>query len=260
MKRFAGILVAALMVCLFAVGCAGESGSAGNAITVSASSKTEVAPEVANIAFTVHASGDSEQAARAAGDQATSAVMARLRTLGIADESVAVGNYDLIPRYGTEGVALVPYGYEDEMGNWVEAYEEVYYDDSGNIVGYDVSARVKVSNFAADRLGQLLRETVDAGATNFGELTFQIKNRDAAYQTALSSAVDAAHAKAESLAKASGVYVGRMVNLVENSSVPEEIITEVDATVIDPANPATFELVADKIPVEASVTVSYAIS
>ena len=56
------------------------------------------------------------------------------------------------------------------------------------------------------------------------------------------------------------MYVGRVVNLVENSSVPEEITMEADASVIDPANPATFELIPDKAPVEASVTVSYAIS
>ena len=167
MKRIAGILVAALMVCLFAVGCASAPGSADNAITVSASSSAEVAPEIASIAFTVHASGNSEQDATAAGEQASSAVMARLRTLGIADESVKVGNHELSARYGTEGVTLVPsgYGYEDEMGNWVEAMEEVYYDASGEIVGYDARTRITVSGFAADRLGQVLREAAEAGAT-----------------------------------------------------------------------------------------------
>lgn len=260
MKRIAGILVAALMVCLFAVGCAADAGSADNAITVSASATAEVEPDIASISFTISGNGENEEAASAAGKQAASAVAARLRTLGIADSDIVVGDFQLAERYGEEGVQYVTSGYEDWDGNWVETVEEVYYDTTGNVVGFDAKARVQVKGFSADRLGQVIRESVDAGAVEFSDLSYEVGNREAAYQEALAQAVDAAHSKAESLAQASGVYVGRVVNMVENSTVPEKVAAQADTSIIDPANPATFEVIPDKISVEASVTVSYAIS
>ena len=260
MKRFAGVLVAALLVCLFAVGCAGEAGSADNAITVSATATAEVDPDIASIAFTVNATGDNEDAAREAEKQATSAVSARLRTLGITDDQMKIGGTELSERLGGTGVSYVPSGYVDVEGNWVETVEEVYYDATGEVVGYDAKARFEVTGFAANRLGQVIRESVEAGATDFGGLVYEVGNREEAYHQALSAAVDAAHVKAESLAKASGVYVGRVVNMVETSGVPESAVIQADASFIDPANPATFEAIPDKVPVEASVTVSYAIS
>ena len=53
MKRTPGIIVVAIALasCLFAIGCAGEQGSAENAITVSATSQLQVVPDKA--AFTV---------------------------------------------------------------------------------------------------------------------------------------------------------------------------------------------------------------
>ena len=260
MKRIAGIVVAALMVCLFAVGCASEPASTDNAITVSASAKAPVTPDRATIGFTIAASADSQDAAIAAGEKAASEAAARLRTLGIRDENIATGAVTTVERYGESGVAYETYGYEDEYGNWIEEVHEYYYDTSGEVVGYDAAVHMQVSDFDFDRFGQVIREATGAGATGFDGLVMSVSDRNATYQEALAKAVDAAKAKAESLAKASGVYVGRVVNMVENSTVPAEVLVEGDAGAIKVSDPSTFDIVPGEAEVEASVTVSYAIS
>ena len=256
------VFVVALMSCLLMAGCAGQTGSVDSAITVSATASADVTPDKAALTVTVAGSGDTREAAFAAARNSGQAMMDRLKALGVAENKMNVIDENAVERFGEFTYVSEPYGgFMDEFGNWIpEGVNEYFYDGSGDIVGYDATCKVIVAEVDAGSLGQVAREAASAGATALGDLSFTVSNCDAAYQQALSSSVDAAHVKAEALAKASGVYVGRLVNLVENSTGDFESTVKDESNSLRIDDESTFDMTPTKVPVEASVTVSYAIS
>lgn len=264
MKRLAGIIVLtfALALGVLGAGCSQAGGSADSAITVSASGKAMVAPDTAEATVVVASEGTTYEEAQANATRIANDVVARLKTAGAQEANITVEAAEPEPVYGDYGETEIMGGYYDWDGNWIETGPETYYyDNTGEIVGYNATASITVRAVAADALPTMLKEAVAAGATDFTHLAFSVSDRDAAYQAALTAAVDAAHAKAEALAEASKVYVGRVVNMVENSS-PADLKLDAagDAEALDASDTSTLDVVPAEVPVEAAVTVSYAIS
>lgn len=264
MKRRAGIfaIALALAVGLMGAGCSQATGSADNAITVSASGKAMVATDKADISILVASHGATYEEAQANGTRIANDVIARLKTAGADGANIATEAGEAVPVYGGYEEVEVMGGYFDWDGNWIETGPETYYNDlTGVVVGYDQTTTVTVKAIDASALSTMLKEAVAAGATDFANLAFSVGDREAAYQAALTAAVDAAHAKAETLAGASKVYVGRVVNMVEQSDASSLVLTVPgDAEALDAADTSTLDIQPAQIPVEASVTVSYAIS
>ena len=254
MKRIAGIAacIVAVAACFALAGCAGETGSLDNAITVSATATAQVVPDKAAIGITTSAGGATLEEAQAAGEAAVRGMIDALKGVGVSEDAIKSGAVEVSEQV-SGGTGEVVDAYEDEFGNWIEVYDEV-------VVTYSSAARVTVDEFDADRLAQVAHAAAQAGATGFVDLSFSVSDRNAAYQQALDQAVEAAHAKAEALAKAGGVYVGRVVNLVEGDVAAFEATVKEDASVLDPKDESTLNVAPSKVDVEASVTVSYAIS
>ena len=254
MKRIAGIVACAvaLAACVVAAGCAGETGSLDNAITVSASATVQVVPDKATVGIKVSAEGKTADEARAAGEAAVRNVADALKGAGLTEDNVVAGTVEL-KEHVTPGTGEIVDGYEDEEGNWIDIVDE-------DVVTYSAHARIDATDFDSGKLAEVVRVAAQAGAKGYVDLSFSVSDQNAAYQQALDQAVDAAHAKAEALAKAGGVYVGRVVNLVEGDHAAFETTVKDDAGKLDPANDATLNVAPSKIEVEASVTVSYAIS
>lgn len=265
MKRLFGIVVAALAIsfCFVAVGCSQGAGSADNAITVSASGVADIAPDKANITIQVRGTGESEEAAQNDATRKANDVVARIKTAGVNESDITVTPGAVAHTYGGIEEQQIPYGYYDWDGNWIEegGYETVYYDRTGEIVGYEITSNIAVQNINTSELSTVLKESVGAGAAGFSDLSFFISDREAAYQAALTAAVDAAHAKAETLANASKVYVGQVVNMVEESDAASIVVTQPgDASVLNVTDTSTLDVSISPLKIEASVTISYAIS
>ena len=254
MKRIVGIIACAVAVaaCLVAAGCAGETGSLDNAITVSATATAQVVPDKATIGINVAAEGKTADEARAAGEAAVRDVSNALKGAGLSDDNIAAGAVE-VSEHVTPGTFEVTGAYEDEWGNWIEVYDE-------GSVTYSAVARIDATDFDSGKLAEVVRTAAQAGAQSYVDLSFSVSDQSAAYQQALDQAVGAAHAKAEALAKAGGVYVGRVVNLVEGDHSSFEATVADDASKLDPKNDSTLNVSPSKIVVDASVTVSYAIS
>lgn len=264
MKRIIGVLaiVAALSLCLIGAGCAGSSGSSDNAITVSADGSAQVPADSASFTIAIASRASDEAQARSAATAVSDAIVNLAKEAGLTDQDITKADGDIVAAWGGYVEEQVMGGYWDDWGNWVETGPEtVYYDMSDQIVGYDAHATVEVRGVAIDKVAGLVEQSRSLGATGFSNLHFVVSDRDTAYKQALAAAVDAAHAKAETLASASGVYVGRVVNMVENSD-PDKITLSVpgDAAVLDAQNVNTLASDMPAVSVQASVTVSYAIS
>lgn len=266
MKHLIGIVavIAAFTLCFLCIGCSQGSGaSSSNAITVSATGAAEIEPDEAAITILSRAEGANEEEVRANGNRVANDIVARIKTAGVAEEAITLTPGELSPVYGGIVEEQIPYGYYDWDGNWIEegGYDTVYYDLTGEIVGYEMATTIAIAAVDAEVLPTVLKEAAAAGATGFDNLSFRIGDRESAYQLALTAAVDAAHAKAEALAAASKVYVGRVVNMVEDSDAASIVITKAgDAKALNPADLSTLDIAISPIAVEAAVTVSYAIS
>ncbi len=264
MKRLAALAlsICALSLCLLGVGCSQATGSVENAITVSATGTAQIAPDKADFQVLVDAQGATVEEAQANAARIAGDITARLKTAGAEEGNISVQNSDVTPRYGGIVEDEVMGGYYDWDGYWVETGPEVvYYDLSDTIVGYDMVTTINVSSVDVDSAATMLKESVAAGATGFGSITYSISDREAAYQAALGAAVDAAHTKAETLASASKVYVGRVVNMVEQSDAASLVLTAAgDSSSFSAGDTSTLVVEPAPIAVSASVTVSYAIS
>ena len=95
------------------------------------------------------------------------------------------------------------------------------YDDekeTREIVGYWVDNRVRVTFRDLSALGNALQSGIDAGANTVYDLRFTIDNRDELLSQARTLAVADARQRAQTLAEAAGVKLGKALNIRESSS------------------------------------------
>src|SRR5262249_28067451 len=95
------------------------------------------------------------------------------------------------------------------------------YDQNGNpaaIKGFQVSNQVNVTVRDLDKLGSILDTVVAQGANAIYGISFYVDDPSAAASQARKLAVDEAKKKADELAAAAGLKVGRVLSISETSS------------------------------------------
>jgi uncharacterized protein YggE len=120
-----------------------------------------------------------------------------------------------------------------------------------------MSEQVQVTVRDLDAAGGIVDAATAAGATNVNGISFEVDDPARAETDARTSAIRAAHDKADAMARAAGVSLGAVVSISETSSpIPYPVPYAVDggarADVATPVQPGTQD-------VQASVTVVYAI-
>lgn len=120
--------------------------------------------------------------------------------------------------------------------------------------GYVVSNVIEVRVDALDRLGVLLDEVVDAGATSVSGIRFDLKDRKAAEREALSQAVADARARAEAVASGAGVRIVRIQTIEEQGMAepPRPMAMRMEMAAVADAGPQT-PVAAGEIEIVASV-------
>ena len=245
------ILAALLAVMILAAGCQSSSpavqgnnnaqdkllssvsgqNNGANGISVSGQGSITVKPDVAYISLGVETMDADAGAARKANDAAMAKVLAAIKGFGIADDDVTTTNFTIYPRY----------------------------DDKGEkITGYTVSNTVSVKVKNLDRLGDVLGAASTAGANTAGGISFDVLDRTAAYNQALAQAMDKAHTRADIMAKACGVTLGRALTINESSSYNGPTYATSASLKGDVAAPAV-PVAAGQLEVTASVSVVYEI-
>ena len=185
-------------------------------ISVSGEGEATVAPDMAVVTMAVSAKGKELAPTRDDVNARTSAVLARLRELGIADADLQAPDVEIHPEYD-------------------------YRRDAQKLLGYRVSRSVTARVRALDTLGDVLDAVSAAGANEVHGARMEASDPSAAEHAALASAVAAARAGADAIARAAGVTLGgvirveeaermdlprgamRMAAMVESSGVPTEV-------------------------------------
>jgi uncharacterized protein YggE len=178
-------------IALKAAAPAGNADSGNDGISVSGQGSVSVKPDVATISLGVETMDADAAKARKANDTAMAKVLTAVKAFGVADDDIKTSNYSIYPRY-------------DEKGQ--------------KITGYTVANTVSVKVKNLDKLGEMLEAAGAAGANTAGGIGFDVQDRTAAYNEALAQAMEKARARAEIMAKACGVKLGRVLTINESSS------------------------------------------
>jgi uncharacterized protein YggE len=209
----------------------------GRSITVVGQGQASGAPDVAHINIGVETTGASAQEAVNANKQQMSALLEKLKAMGVADKDVQTSNYSIYterpqPAMPVEGGAAGSEG-----------------------VIYHVSNQVNVTVRDVSKLGDILDQAVSAGANNIYGVYFEVSDPSQLEAAAREKAIADAKARAESLAQLSGVSLGEVLTISEVIGGPGPLI---ESAVVGMGGGGT-PIQPGETQVNVSVQVTYAI-
>lgn len=170
-------------------------------ISVSGMGEVSARPDEATITLGVVSQARTAQDALRANSQAMQEVFDQMDELGIAEEDIRTSNFSINPQY-------TPYRQDS--------------NEPRRIISYQVSNMVTVLFDDLEDLGPGLDAIVSSGANQFHGISFSISETDKLMEDAREAAVADARARAETLAEAAGVTLGRVLSINEGGfSTPQ---------------------------------------
>jgi len=167
-----------------------------NQISVSAEGEIFAKPDIATMSFGVQTKSYKEAVeATTAGTEKMNAVMAVFAELNIDEKDIKTTQYNLKPVYSwpkDEGVRVLS-GYE--------LYQ---------------AATVKIRDLA--KIGEVIEAVSAAGANQVGNINFTIDDTDELQMQAREEAIANAKDKAQAIADAAGISLGKIINIYESSN------------------------------------------
>ena len=182
-----------------------DENSAVARILVSGQGSTDIAADMAVLTLTVTRDGETARAALDANSADMSAVLSAMKSEGVKERDLQTSGFSIQPRYF--------YPPNKSSSN----------HQPPRIVGYTVrnSLTVRIRDISA--LGEILDTSVTLGVNEGGNIIFTNDDPSSAITQARVKAVKDAMAKAETLADAAGVKVGKLLEMSEQSYNPRPI-------------------------------------
>ncbi len=185
------MLSAALMACGSKAIISADANSEG--IHVSGQGSVSAAPDIALAQLGVQTFAADLEEALAANNRSMDAVIAALKAQGIADADIQTANFSVSPQYDFE-------------------------KETRDIVGYWVDNRVRATFRSLPKLGTALQAALDAGANTVYDLRFTMADSESLLSEARALAVADARQRAQTLAEAAGVKLGKALDIRESSN------------------------------------------
>lgn len=230
-------LVASVIAVAFAVvslPALADSNITPRTISVSGSSEIKAVPDEAELSAGVTGQAGTASAALADNSKAMNAVFAALKARGIPDRSIRTSGFSVSPQYDS-----------GKDGN-----------GPPRITGYQVSNTVSVTVDDLSTLGPIIDELVGSGSNTMGGVRFTIRDPKPLMKQARMEAVKDAMDRAETLAHAAGVTLGRVTAISDNGmSVPRPMFRSVVVTAAMAAPP----IAAGEETISASVSMTFEI-
>lgn len=214
MKKLTIVLTSLLaLAAVAAVTRAGDAPAAaadtGDAITVQGSASATGVPDRAQLSFGVETQATSAKAALNANAAEMRKVIAAVKAAG--GTSIQTQSVSLSPRY----------------------------DEKNSVTGYTATNTVGATALDLAKAGALIDAAVAAGANQVYGPSLSVADQEGLYRKALAGAVADARTKAQALAAAAGVSLGRITGVVEGGgAVPMPLdaakSSEAGSTPIEP--------------------------
>lgn len=202
----------------------------GAIVTATGTGTVEAIPDIATLSIGVTTQGDTAAASLAANSAAIASVMARLEADGVAAKDMQTSNLYLSP-------------------NWTG-----YETGAPVISNYVASNMLTVTVRDLETLGSVLDSAVSDGANTLNGITFGIADPRPVLDEARKEAVADARLKAELLATAAGMKLGKIVSITESSAAT------MPYPMYDMAESAPVPVAGGALGLSASVTIQYEIS
>ncbi len=161
-------------------------------IVANGEGEAQVTPDRARVHVAVETRGKTAAEAAAENARIQTAVIARIRALGIPAERITTVGYNVQPEYNRS---------RDPN------------DDQPRVIGYVAHNTVRADVWRMDQVGAVIDGALAAGANRLGGLDMYSSREDAVRRQALSNAVNAARADAEAMATAAGGRLGPLIEL-----------------------------------------------
>jgi uncharacterized protein len=187
------LALAALTLLLFASGPSAQTpGSPGSndapVVVTMGEGVIKRAPDRAWVTIAAESRAKTPAEAQKLNADAMSAVMQKLKGVGLPAEAIRTAAYELRPEFD-------------------------YANNRQTLRGYVARNAVEVRVDDLPKLGEVLDLAVGAGATSVSGIRFDLKDRASAEQVALQRAVSDARAQADTAAQAAGLRVERVVRI-----------------------------------------------
>ena len=203
----AGLAIALLAVAALGAGGAGSvvaqddatptPGDGPPTVTAGGRGVVTIPPDTAVVTIGVDVFQPTLSEAQAQATSTMETVIQAILDAGVAEEDVQTTNYSVnpVPRFDNQGRQT-------------------------GIDGFQVSNQVTVKVRDIDQLGELLDTAVAEGANSIYGISFLVDDPAAAASEARVAAVEDARRKAEELADAAGLSLGRVLSITEGTSPP----------------------------------------
>ena len=198
MKRWIiGLLALGLVA---AIGCTEVdvlSGVEPEGIRVTGSGKVTATPDIARVRLGVETFDRDVETAVAENNRRADAIIEALKALGIEEKDIQTTSFSISPQRDFRGEPPYP------------------------IVGFTVRNVIAVKVREIESVGTALQKAIDAGANNVEGVAFDVDDPTPLRAEARTKAIEDAKSRAEALAEAAGVRVGKAVRITELSvSIP----------------------------------------
>lgn len=170
------------------------AGPANQGIIVNGEGETSVKPDLAKVNLGLEAeAATAQEAQRKNADQMTK-IVAGLKALGLAEKDIQTTDFSLFPNRQ----------YDKESGH-------------EKLTGYRATNQVTVTVRDLKKLGQVVDDAIGNGANTVGNVTFSVETPEVWRDKTIAKAVLEARAKAEAMAKASGVRIRKIIAITEST-------------------------------------------
>jgi uncharacterized protein len=222
------VLVAAAIAGVAQPSKGGAANTSTTTITVSGNGTANATPDKASFDFGVTTNAATASEAMSKNAEQANAIIDKLKSSGVDSADIQTSQVSLWPQTSNNGT---------------------------KITGYQASNTVTVTAPVA-KSGDLVDAAVKAGANNVDGPNLSVSDQSDAYAKAMKDAVADAQSKAQAIASASGLTLGRIVHISDDgSSTPGPIMYgALDAAKASPP------IEAGSQQVQASVTVTYSAS
>lgn len=206
-------------------------------LVVAADATLEVAPDLLRLRLGVMTEAAEAASAVAENNQRMETLMTRLGEIGITADQLETGQFYIRPQW-----SVPP---RPTPANWER-----------KIIAYQVSNELRVATGKVDLAGEILQLAQQAGANQVGGLTFELADPEHYRLQALAKATRKAMTKAQTLARAAGVSLGRILSISQDSAAvaPRTALAMARA---GSAEAQTVPIAAGKVEVEAGVRIVY---
>jgi uncharacterized protein YggE len=167
----------------------------GDPFVVSGEGKVSVTPDIAKITLGIQESGSSLKQVQDSVNTKSIALTGVLKKLGISDSDIKTTNYNVYPQYD-------------------------YTTPTQKIIGYQVTTTYEVTVKDFDKINDVIVAGTESGANMVGNISFDLDDSLKTKKTdeARALAVADAKTKADGLAKAAEITLGKIINVSENQN------------------------------------------